>query len=284
MAVEKNTLYIVSTPIGHLGDITARALEILQEVDLIAAEDTRHSHTLLEHFGIHTPLISLHEHNERDKASQVLDSILDGKKIALISDAGTPLICDPGFFIVRLAHEKGIKVVPIPGACALIAALSVSGLPTDCFIFEGFLPAKSSARRTKLEALSQESRTLVFYESPHRIIDTLQDMEALFGKQREAAMARELTKTFETIHRGSIEELLQWVQADANQQKGEIVLLVKGMEPQKQVSELTPEVERLLKILVSELPVKQAAHLAHKITGMSKNILYDYAVREKNTK
>lgn len=275
------TLYIVATPIGHLGDITARAIEVLSSVDWIAAEDTRHSQRLLSHLGLKKPLISLHDHNERDKANFLLQKITMGGTIALISDAGTPLISDPGYHLVRLAQDQGIKVVPIPGACALIAALSISGLPTDRFVFEGFLPAKSTNRQKQLKELLQEPRTLIFYEAPHRLLDCLQDLVHIFGPTREVVLARELTKTFETLKRGTLEELLNWVQLDTQQQKGEIVLLVAGFpDPDKET--LTSEADSLLKILLSELSVKQASSLAAKILGIRKNSLYEQALLLKN--
>lgn len=275
------TLYIVATPIGHLGDITARAIEVLSSVDWIAAEDTRHSQRLLSHLGLKKPLISLHDHNERDKANFLLQKITMGGTIALISDAGTPLISDPGYHLVRLAQDQGIKVVPIPGACALIAALSISGLPTDRFVFEGFLPAKSTNRQKQLKELLQEPRTLIFYEAPHRLLDCLQDLVHIFGPIREVVLARELTKTFETLKRGSLEELLNWVQLDTQQQKGEIVLLVAGF-PNPDKETLTSEADNLLKILLSELSVKQASSLAAKILGIRKNSLYEQALLLKN--
>ncbi len=273
MDFHKQCLYVVATPIGNLGDFSSRAVEVLRRVDLIAVEDTRHSGRLLQHFAIKTPMQALHEHNERKLAASLLQNIEEGRTLALISDAGTPLLSDPGYHLVRLAREKGIRVIPLPGACAAVTALSAAGLPTDHFRFDGFLSAKSGARRQQLEALKQETLTLVFYESPHRIKETLSDMQAILGSQRQAVLARELTKTFETIRSGTLAELSQWVAEDANQRKGEIVLLVQGA-PAADPDDLDPEAERVLKILLQELPLKQAATLAAEITGVRKKKLY----------
>lgn len=283
MMLEKKVLYIVATPLGNLGDMTARALETLKNVDWIAAEDTRHSQQLLTHFGIKKSLLSLHEHNEQQKAHQLLNKVLAGSNLAIITDAGTPLICDPGYYMVRLAFELGIKVVPIPGPSALIAALSVSGLPSDRFIFEGFLPAKTNARCQRLEILSREPRTLIFYEAPHRMLATLEDMVKTFGENREATIARELTKNFETIRKGPLRDLLDWSKRDPNQQRGEFVIMIKGYEKEN-TENLSFDAEHILKVLLSELPVKQAAALTHSITGISKRQLYDYALKEKGKK
>ena len=269
----KQCLYVVATPIGNLADFSPRAVDILKRVDRIAVEDTRHSARLLQHFAIQTPMQALHEHNERKLADAFLQKIEQGQTLALISDAGTPLLSDPGYHLVRLAREKGIRVIPIPGACAITTALSAAGLPTDRFRFEGFLPAKSGARQQQLEELKQETVTLVFYESPHRIEDTLADMQAILGEQRQAVLARELTKTFETIRGDTLAALSAWVAGDANQRKGEIVLLVQGAEALNP-EDLNPEAERVLKILLQELPMKQAASLAAEITGVRKKKLY----------
>jgi 16S rRNA (cytidine1402-2'-O)-methyltransferase len=275
VSIEAGILYIVATPIGNLGDISARALEVLQKVDRIAAEDTRHSAALLRHFTIDTPMFALHEHNERQKAEQVLGYLQAGESLALISDAGTPLISDPGYFLVREAHRAGIRVVPVPGASALIAALSASGLATDRFCFEGFLPAKSGARRRALEALAAEPRTLAFYETPHRIEESLADMAAILGTERPATLARELTKTFETIHHATLGELARWVAGDPNQRKGEFVVLVEGA-PQRGGEGLDGETQRIATLLAAELSVKQAASLAAQISGEKKNAIYKF--------
>ncbi len=279
MSIEAGSLYIVATPIGNLGDMSPRAIEVLQGVDHIAAEDTRHSAPLLRHFGISTPMLALHDHNERQISKTVIDRLLAGERIALISDAGTPLISDPGFHLARLAHQAGVKVVPIPGPSALIAALSAAGLPTDSFVFEGFLPAKRVARRKQLERLVEEVRTLAFYESPHRIVECLEDMREVFGAQREAVLARELTKKFETIKSASLETLFAFVRSDSNQQKGEFVLLVAGAAAAGK-SELSAETCRIARLLGAELPLKQAASLAAQITGAKKNALYKYLLGE----
>lgn len=273
------SLYIVATPIGNLSDISERAIRILQEVDLIAVEDTRHSGKLLQHIGVSTPMLALHEHNENKKVQDIVDKLSAGSNIALISDAGTPLISDPGYQLVKAALAAGIHVTPAPGPSALIAALSVSGLPSDSFIFEGFLPNKATGRIKKLEALADESRTLIFYEAPHRIVACLQDMLEIFGAKRTAVIARELTKTFETIKNDSLENLLTWIQADINQQRGEFVVLVQGIEKDKTV--VDSEAEFILTTLMQELPLKQASHLAAKITGVKKNTLYQIGLNKK---
>lgn len=273
-------LYVVATPIGNLQDISARALQVLQSVALIAAEDTRHSHKLLAHYGIATPQLALHEHNERDITLRLLHRLTGGADIALVSDAGTPLISDPGFYLVRAARQAGIRVVPVPGPSALIAALSVAGLPTDRFLFEGFLPSRQAARRQRLQALQAETATLVFYESSHRICASLADMAELLGAGREATLARELTKTFETIRQGTLGELLARVRDDSNQQKGEFVVLVQGA-PASKAGSVDAAAARVLALLLAELPLKQAAALAAKITGRSKNALYQHGLRLK---
>jgi 16S rRNA (cytidine1402-2'-O)-methyltransferase len=274
-------LYVVATPIGNLLDITRRALDILKSVSLVAAEDTRHSRKLLAHYGIGTPLLALHEHNERTATAGLLRRLDAGADIALISDAGTPLISDPGFHLVRTAREAGFRVVPVPGPSALTAALSVAGMPTDRFIFEGFLPAKQAARRQRLLELQDAAATLVFYESSHRILASLGDMQALFGADREATLARELTKTFETIRQASLSELLAWVEADSDQQKGEFVVLVHGaVKPA--VAGIDTETERVLTLLMAELPLRQATALAAQISGVGKNILYEHALQLKD--
>jgi 16S rRNA (cytidine1402-2'-O)-methyltransferase len=273
------TLYIVATPIGNLADMVPRAIQTLQTVAVIAAEDTRHSARLLAHFDIKTPSIAYHDHSDEHSTERLIQRLLKGEDVALISDAGTPLVSDPGYRLVRKAREHRIQVVPIPGACALIAALSAAGLPSDRFAFEGFLPAKQTARRAFLETLVNDSRTLIFYEAPHRILETLRDVADIFGGERELVMARELTKTFETIKGDSAAALVEWVAADANQQRGEIVLLVKGAT-KIIVSELTAEHERIMQVLMEDLPLKQASAIGAKITGLKKNFLYQWAVNK----
>lgn len=275
------TLYVVATPIGNLEDISARALRVLREVALIAAEDTRHSSRLLAHFGIQTPLAACHEHNERNEGGRFIERLQAGDDVALISDAGTPLISDPGYHLVRQARAAGVVVVPVPGACALIAALSAAGLPSDRFIFEGFLPAKAAARRSRLEALKAEPRTLIFYEAPHRILESLGDFEDLFGGERMAVLGRELTKTFETLKGLPLGALRAWVEADSNQQRGECVLLVEGWEAPQGESAVSAEALRVLDLLLAEMPLKRAAAVAADITGVRKNLLYQAALERK---
>ncbi len=275
------SLYVVATPIGNLDDISARALNILRSVALIAAEDTRHSARLMQHFGISTPLVACHEHNERDQGGRFLARLQAGEDVALISDAGTPLISDPGFHLVRQARATGIAVVPVPGACALIAALSAAGLPSDRFIFEGFLPAKAAGRRARLEQVKEESRTLIFYEAPHRILECLQDMQAVFGDERPALLARELTKTFETLKGMPLAELAAWVAADSNQQRGECVVLVAGWQAPEGEDAISAEAMRVLNLLLAEMPLKRAAALAAEITGVRKNLLYQVALEQQ---
>jgi len=274
-------LYVVATPIGNLSDISARAVEVLKQVDLIACEDTRHSSRLLNHLNIQKPLLSYHDHNETQQTQNLIGKLQAGQSIALISDAGTPLISDPGYQLVKQAHENNITVVPLPGPCALITALSASGLPSDRFTFEGFLPAKQQARVETLEKLRAETRTLIFYESTHRISASLQDMVKVFGADRRAVVARELTKAFETLRGDELANLSAWVKEDANQRKGEVVLLVRGAEAVEQ-DEVRVEAEKVLAILLEELPVKQAAQLAAKITGGKKNALYQVALEMKS--
>lgn len=279
-SINAGTLYIVATPIGNLEDMTPRAVRTLSEVDLIAAEDTRHSGKLLRHFGIGAKTEAIHEHNERNQVPRLVEILKGGKSIAFITDAGTPLVSDPGYHLVRAARQSGIRVVPVPGACAAMAALSVAGLPSDRFVFEGFPPAKSAARRAVFEKLCEEARTLIFYESPHRILESLKDMSDIFGNGREAVLARELTKQFETLRSGSLAELLEWVGRDANQQLGEFVILIQGVARAEQGA-MDEETLRVLKILLDELPVSQAAALAAKIIGLKKNKVYEYALALK---
>jgi 16S rRNA (cytidine1402-2'-O)-methyltransferase len=248
---EPGFLYVVATPIGNLEDFSIRAQRILAEVDLIAAEDTRHSARLLSHYGILTPVTAFHEHNEHEKAQDLVNQLSLGKQLALISDAGTPLVSDPGYRLVRAAHIAGIRVIPVPGPCAAIAALSVSGLPSDRFAFEGFPPAKSTARRTWLEAMVNEPRTLIFYESPHRIVESLTDMASVFGETRDAVYARELTKQFETVRPASLGELARWVSQDSHQQLGEIVILVHGARADEEAARA--DAERIVRILLKSI-------------------------------
>ena len=280
MSFKKGSLFIVATPIGNMGDMTERAQKTLTDVDVIAVEDTRRSGQLLHNFEISTPMIAVHEHNERQICDSLLDRIERGENIALISDAGTPLLSDPGYFLVNQARDRSINVVPIPGVSAVITALSVAGLPTDRFIFEGFLPAKSSGRQQRLENLKDDGRTLIFYEAPHRIIEMLKDCQLVFGGQRKVVIARELTKTFETVHGDVLDALIPWVEADDNQKKGEFVVLVQGAETREDTG-VDAESERILLILLKDLPVKQAAALAASITGLKKNALYQYALKLK---
>ncbi|MCB1801022.1 MAG: 16S rRNA (cytidine(1402)-2'-O)-methyltransferase [Gammaproteobacteria bacterium] len=270
------TLYVVATPIGNRDDITRRAIEVLSQVDRIAAEDTRHSRPLLEHLGIQRPMLALHEHNEDAAAQRVLELLRAGESIALVSDAGTPLISDPGFPLVRACRAAGITVVPIPGASALLAALSVSGLPTDCFRFEGFLPRKQQARLAALQDLRRETATLVFYESSHRVEQTLNDMCAVFGDARPAVLARELTKLHETVIALPLAQLGERVAADDNQRRGEIVLIIAGAEAAAEQCVIA--VDDLLQVLLDELPVRQAVALAARVSGRKKNELYQRAL------
>jgi 16S rRNA (cytidine1402-2'-O)-methyltransferase len=276
MTVAPGVLYVVATPIGNLGDISARALQVLREVELIAAEDTRHSRQLLQHFGISTPLLSLHEHNEQSRIPQLLSHLRQGKSLALISDAGTPLLSDPGFQLLRSLREQGLRAVPIPGPSSLLAALSVAGLPTDRFVFEGFLSAKAGARRRRLDFLAPEERTLALFESSHRIQASLRDMAEVFGADRRAVIARELTKVFEEIHGATLAELCDWLAAAENRCKGEFVILIQGAPPPAAASELEPR--RLLAALLEELPIKRAVAVAARLTDIKKNRLYDLAL------
>ncbi len=275
---EVPTLYIVPTPIGNLGDITQRALDVLSNVDMIAAEDTRHTGKLLSHFGIHTKTFALHDHNEQQKAQVLVDKLLTGNSIALVSDAGTPLISDPGYHLVTQCRQAGVKVVPLPGACAVVTALSASGLPSDRFSFEGFLPAKSKGRKDKFLEIAKAERTCIFYESPHRIVDSLDDMLDILGPEREVVLARELTKTFETIQGMPLGELVEWVKADSNQQKGEMALLVHGYRSNNDDASLPDEVTRTLAILTKELPLKKAAALTAEVYNLKKNALYKWGL------
>lgn len=273
-------LYVVATPIGNLGDISQRALAVLAAADLVAAEDTRHSARLLQHFSIDVPLQAYHDHSDVRAHARIMSCLAADGVVVLVSDAGTPLISDPGYRLVRDAQECGHRVVPVPGACAAIAALSASGLPTDRFLFEGFLPAKAGARAARLQALAAESATLVFYEAPHRVAETLEAMVAVFGADREALLARELTKTFETLRRAPLAGLAAFVAADSNQQRGEIVLAVSGQRGRDQ--ELTPDITRLLLRLAAELPARRASAVVADLTGLRKKVLYDFLLEQKD--
>ncbi|MBI3562689.1 MAG: 16S rRNA (cytidine(1402)-2'-O)-methyltransferase [Gammaproteobacteria bacterium] len=278
VSLQTGVLYVVATPIGNLGDITLRAIETLRQVDLIAAEDTRHSRKLLEHFAISTPLTPLHEHNESRQMDSILEMLAQGQQVAIISDAGTPLISDPGFIVVRAAHQQGFRVVPIPGPSAMIAAISAAGLPTHRFTFEGFLPAKAAARMAVLRALQKEPRTLVFYEAPHRLRESLEDCCSVFGDDRPAVLARELTKTYETLRRLPLRALYDFVVADPEQQQGEAVLIVQGATHAPSAS-YEISLDLLLTHLLAHMSVKSAAQLAASLTGVGKNTLYDRALQ-----
>lgn len=273
----KAALYIVATPIGNLGDISHRAIEVLRHADVIAAEDTRHSSRLTQHFGIATRLVSYHDYSSSGREDAILAELVAGRSVALISDAGTPLISDPGYSLVARARQMQITVIPVPGACALTTALCAAGLPTDRFVFEGFPPHKQGARRQLFESLAEEQRTVIFYESPHRIADSVIDMRDVFGEQRQAVICRELTKTWETIHGDSLGALSQWIMADDNNRRGEFVVLIHGAPVVDQDSQLS-DADRQLRILLEELPVKQAAALVAKLTGLKKNAVYKRAL------
>lgn len=279
-------LYVVATPIGNLGDLSARARDTLLASDLIAAEDTRHTGVLLKHFGIQIPLVSLHEHNELERAPQLISRMQDGAAISLVSDAGTPGISDPGFDLVRAAAAAGLEVIAIPGPCAALAALSIAGLPTDRFCFEGFLPARRAARRTRLAELAPEPRTLVFYESPHRVLKMLEDCVQGLGDARAAAVAREITKLHETLYRGSLSQLAARAAAEPDFARGEIVVVVAGASFKAAADAGGADghggaLDRVLKPLLAELPLKQAAHLAAEIAAVGGNEAYKRALQLK---
>ncbi len=274
-------LYVVATPIGNLADFSYRAIETLKTVDLIAAEDTRHVKMLLQHYAINNKLISLHQHNEEQAAPGLIDKIKSGLNIALVSDAGTPLLSDPGMPFVKLAKQEGIDVSPIPGACALIAALSVSGLPVTRFNFEGFLPRTSSARKTFFSERTNGTATWVFYESSHRILASLEDLQAILSGHRRIVVARELTKLFETVVSDTLDNVLELVRNDKNMQKGEFVVLVEGAEIEKNTSEITEDQKSVLSILLKECSIKTAVAMAVEITGARKKILYQAALDMK---
>ena len=275
------TLYVVATPIGNLQDISLRALDVLKTVDAIAAEDTRHTSHLLSHFAIQKKLIAVHEHNEQKSAQLLLERLQSGESIALVTDAGTPGISDPGAIVVDVLREAGVNVVPVPGASAVIAALSASGIMATGFMFHGFLPASGSQRRKSLEDLKAYSCTLVFYEAPHRIIECVEDLAKVLGGERRVTIARELTKTFETFHRCALQDAKIWLGSDPNQQRGEFVLLVEAAIVVEE-ADISEDAERVLRLLLADLPLKQAVKLATEITGVKKNILYEFALKLKD--
>ena len=275
------TLYVVATPIGNLQDISLRALEVLKTVDAIAAEDTRHTSYLLSHFAIQKKLIAVHEHNEQKSAQILLERLRAGESIALVTDAGTPGISDPGAIVVDVLREAGVSVVPVPGASAVVAALSASGITANGFMFQGFLPASGSQRRKVLEGLKAYVSTLVFYEAPHRIIECVEDLATVLGPERRITIAREITKTFETFHRCALQDAKMWLESDPNQQRGEFVLMVEAAALVEQ-ADISEDVGRILRLLLADLPLKQAVKLATEITGVKKNILYEYALKLKD--
>lgn len=275
------TLYIVPTPIGNLADISTRALDILAQVDLIAAEDTRHTRKLLHHFGIETKAVSLHLHNENQRSAQLLGYLEQGQSIALVSDAGTPLISDPGYPLVTAVRQAGFQVVPLPGPCAAITALSAAGLPTDRFSFEGFLPAKSSARKERLQSLAFEPRTLVFYESPRRVMETLQELAEAMGEHRQIVVAKELTKHFETFVEGEASKLIEWFQQEPERQKGEFVVMVAGADAADD-ADFAKALE-LAERLKPAMPPKQAAGIAADTFNVKKNAIYKAMMAEPNS-
>ena len=275
------SLYLVATPIGNLADMTFRAVDVLKAVDLIAVEDTRHSQLLLNHYGVHTRMLSLHDYNEIERTKMLINRLLEGFDIALISDAGTPLVSDPGYRLVESAHRHGVRVIPVPGACAAIAGLVASGLPTDHFVFAGFLPAKGAAREKQLAAFKEEWRTVIFYESPHRILNLLHLMNQLFDSDRVATIARELTKRFETIRRATVSDLKNWIDKNPEQVRGEFVVLLQGI---KKVKEMTQKDKQVLQTLLKELPLKQAVSLSAEITGGKRKAFYLAALEKQKKK
>jgi len=276
----ESALYVVATPIGNLSDITLRALDTLKSVDVIAAEDTRNTAHLLSHHGISpNKLIAVHQHNERSSAESVIALLKSGQSMAFVSDAGTPAISDPGAALVQAVHAAGLRVIPIPGAAAVSAALSASGLSETHFLFYGFLPNKSAARRTVIQSLLDHPYALVFYEAPHRIVECIADLCDVLGSERQIVLARELTKLFETIHSCPLSEAKEWLLSDSNQQRGEFVVLVSGALPQQGIS---TEARHTLQALLAELPLKQAVKLAVKISGESRNDLYQLALEMKS--
>lgn len=278
--IQPSTLYIVATPIGNLADMSQRAKDILTHVDVIACEDTRHTQRLLSAFAIKNKTMSMHDHNERQRQEHIANLLQEGKSVALVSDAGTPLISDPGFHLVRYCRQLGLNISPIPGACAAISALSVAGLPTDRFTFEGFLPSKSGARQASLSELANETRTMVFYDAPRRAIDTVEDIVKVLGGERYVVMARELTKTFETIYSDTAENLLSWLQGDPNQLKGEMVLIIEGKKIDP--NDIQPHIIATLKLLLAEMKPKTACAITAEIHGVKKNALYQIALTLKD--
>jgi len=273
-------LYVVATPIGNLRDITLRALDVLAGVDVVAAEDTRNTSHLLKHHGIYAKqLIAVHQHNERGAAEKLVSLLLAGQSVAFVSDAGTPAVSDPGALLVQAVQSAGLRVIPIPGASAAVAALSSSGLAAPHFLFYGFLPNKSAARRTVMQGLSSHPYTLVFYEAPHRIVECITDLRVVLGGERTIVLAREITKLFETLHACKLSEAEAWLQSDSNQQRGEFVVLVSGAQPEEGLS---AETLNTLNVLLEELPLKQAAQLAAKITGANRSDLYQHALALKS--
>ncbi|TXS96338.1 16S rRNA (cytidine(1402)-2'-O)-methyltransferase [Parahaliea maris] len=272
-------LYVVATPIGNLGDITQRALDVLAAADLVAAEDTRTTRGLLARFNIDNTVFAYHDHSDPRAARRIVDCVAGGGVVALVSDAGTPLISDPGYRLVRELQEAGLPVIPVPGACAAVAALCASGLPTDRFLFEGFLPGKAAGRQARLQALAERQETLVFYEAPHRVLDCVGDMRAAFGDAREALLAREVTKAFETLRRAPLAELEAFIAADPNQQRGEIVLVVAGQREKE--TTIDADTARLLRRLAEELPPKRAAAVVAEHTGLRKKQLYDFLLQDQ---
>ncbi|GAA6133844.1 16S rRNA (cytidine(1402)-2'-O)-methyltransferase [Oceaniserpentilla sp. 4NH20-0058] len=276
----ENQLYVVATPIGNLADITLRAQQVLESVDIVAAEDTRHTKKLLNHLGIQKPCMATHDHNEAHAAQQIIEKLKIGQNVAIVSDAGTPLIADPGYHVADQVAKAGFKVVPIPGACAVITALCAAALPTDRFIFDGFLPSKTTARKGYFNGVKHEERTLVVYESPHRIMHAVDDLISELGPDREIVLARELTKTFETFLRGTAQEVKAMMVADANQQRGEFVMMIRGVISNKKL-EVSQEALDLTLLIAKELPLKKAAAIVSEHTGFKKNQLYQFALESK---
>lgn len=280
--MSNGSLYVVATPIGNLDDISHRAIEVLREVDLVAAEDSRHSRKLLQYLDIQQQMVSLHEHNEEKQVASLIEKLERGQDIALISDAGTPLISDPGYRLVLAAHEQGISVVSIPGPCAVIAALSIAGLPSDRFLFAGFLPVKSTQRQNALQQLADEAATLIFYEAPHRILKLLDDIKSVLGEERLIVLARELTKQFETVIRGNAENVINTLIKDPNQQKGEFVVLVQGCRSTKNISgDIEEKYLQLIDELIDVMPIKQIAKIIVGLCNVSRNTAYDIVQQRK---